>query len=539
MDGVLCSSSFQNFFKRIISGSENLADFITTIKEAIPIISKEISLGRLNFEASEEFSLEELGLEMRSATIFTEDYYNAAHKVERRFKSHDNGSVLIELYPTSGHVWDEAEGEALNFLLQVLSTTIAKTRVFNEMHKASITDQLTGVLNRQGLADYCEKNLLFGLIGQYTAVFLNIRNFKYINQVIGTRAADQVLRLYAHTLEELAGEGSKVARLGGDNFIVFVKDEYAEGFIWETDSVPFSISGYSNLIISARAGVYKIGMIDTMNDILTYASIAYNEAKRSQTDTSYFPEAMKNNEFEVYFQPKVRMDTGRLCGCEALVRWNRAGKIVPPGEFMPVLEQTGDVCYLDFYMLDGACSCIRYWLDNSVAPVRVSVNFSKIHIRNPDLADDICAVLKKHNVPPKYIEIELTESSCSEDYNALLKFVKVMRERGFKISIDDFGTGYSSLNMLKDMIVDVIKLDKSFIDPIDEPGETGENARIVIRNIVKTIRELGMEVIAEGVEKISQVNFLEDVGCEMAQGYRFGKPMKAGRFTNELISDMR
>ena len=555
MDGVLCSTNFQKFFKNIISASEGLAEFISALKENIPLISREVSIGRLNFEASEEFTLEELGMDDRRATIFTEPYYNSANVTQRRFKSHDNGNVLIEIYPTSGHVWNDAEGEALNFLLQVLFTICAKTRAFSEVHKVAVTDQLTGVLNRQGLADYCEKNLLFGIIGQYTAVFLNIRNFKYINQVVGTRAADKILTVYAHKLEELAGEGAMVARLGGDNFIIFVKDEHAEEFVWQTEAVSVSSSGYANLTLSAKAGVYKIGMIDTMNDILNFASIAYTEAKNSKSDrvcyfnaemykkntaeneiTAYFPKAMENNEFQVYFQPKVRMDTGRLCGCEALVRWDRAGILVQPSEFVPVLEQTGDVCYLDFYMLDGTCRCIRYWLDNNIAPVRVSVNFSKIHLRNPDLADDICAVLEKHNVPPRYIEIELTETSCSEDFGALLRFINEMRSRGFKISIDDFGTGYSSLNMLKDMHVDVIKLDKSFVDSIDEPGES---AKIVVRNIVKTILELGMEVIAEGVEKISQVNFLEEIGCEMAQGYRFGKPMEAGRFTNELISDMR
>ncbi len=553
MDGVLCSSGFRKFFSGVLTRAETLSELIKLLGDSIPMISKEISLGRLDFEVDANFSLEELGTDSRQYTVFTEPYYNTAGKIERRYKTHDNGNVLITLYPSSGHVWDDDENDAVSFLLDTLFVLCAKTRAFTEVHNLAVRDQLTGVLNRQGLARYCEKNLLNGKIGGYTAVFLNIRNFKFINQNIGTRSGDKVLKMYAERLSEIAEDGT-IARLGGDNFIAFVRDEKAPSFIRQTGSIPIVLRDFIRFDLTAKVGVYKIGMIDTMNDILNSASMAYTAAKQSLNDRvvyftpeifkqstteneimAVFPEALKNEEFNVYFQPKVRMDTGRLCGCEALVRWNRGGMIVPPNDFVPVLERSGAICDLDFYMLKHTCIWIRYWLDNSICPVRVSVNFSKIHLHNTRLADDIHDVLKYYGIPAKYIEIELTETSCHEDYDAMLAFIKEMRSRGFGVSIDDFGTGYSSLNMLKDIRVDMIKLDKSFVDSIEEHGE---NAKIVIRNIVNTIVELGMEVIAEGVEKLSQVNFLEAIGCEIAQGFRFGKPMEAGRFTNELISEM-
>ena len=552
MEGVLCSPGFRKFFSSVLTEAETLSELIKLLGDTIHIVSDEIFLGRLDFIVDSGITLEELGTDSRNYTVFSEDY-NPDVKLEKHFSTHDNGDVLITVYPAAGHIWTREEEDAVDFLLQTLFVMCAKTRAFAEVNDLAVRDQLTGVLNRQGLARYCEKMLLGGMLGSFTAVFLNIRNFKFINQNIGTRSGDKVLKTYAEKLTELAGSGM-VARLGGDNFIAFVKDEDSESFIRSTGKITVTFGEFMRFDLSAKVGVYKIGIIDTITDILNSASMAYTVAKQSLNDRvvyftpeifrqstneneiiAVFPDALRNSEFQVYFQPKVRMDSGRLCGCEALVRWDRNGVIVPPNDFVPVLERTGAVCDLDFYMLEGTCHWIRYWLDNSISPVRVSVNFSKIHLHNARLCDDIHDVLKKYNVPPRYIEIELTETSCHEDYDAMLQFIKEMRSRGFGVSIDDFGTGYSSLNMLKDIHVDMIKLDKSFVDSIEE---NGDQARIVIRNIVNTIVELGMEVIAEGVEKLSQVNFLEEIGCEIAQGYRFGKPMDAGRFTNELISDM-
>lgn len=554
MDGVLCSAAFQQFFSKVLNNGKSLESYISLISENISLVSKEISLGRLDFEVDETFPLQELGCSSRVNTVFSEPYYNTAQKHERRYQTHDLHVVTIILYPSSGHIWDEVEENAVKFLLETLYAICVKIRSFEEVDHLAVTDQLTEVLNREGLSRYCERNLMNGRIGAFTAVFLNVRNFKFVNQNIGTRGGDKVLRLYAEKLVEFAGRSGTVARLGGDIFVAIVRDDRAESFLKNTDSVTIYFSEFIRFDLSAKAGVYKIGTIDTINDILNSASIAYSVAKLSNNEryvyftpelyrrttmeneiTAVFHESLKNKEFHVYFQPKVKMDTGRLCGCEALVRWYRSGEVVPPNDFVPVLERDGSICDLDFYMLDETCRCIRYWLDNNIPPVRVSVNFSKIHLHNARLADDIHDVLIKYNIPTKYVEIELTETSCHEDYDAMIRFIKDMRLRGFGISIDDFGTGYSSLNMLKDIHVDVIKLDKSFVDSIEE---TGDRAKTVIRNIVNTIIELGMEVIAEGVEKLDQVSFLREIGCDMAQGYRFGKPMEENRFTNELISNM-
>lgn len=556
MEEVLCSKNFRTFFSEILDGSLTVPEFMDMLVSKLPIISGELCLGRIDLEVDKSFVAVDNGMPSRDLTVFSVPHFNYDCKFERTFNSGDNGRISITAYPADDHVWSEEETEALDFLSNVLYTFCTKIRDFNEMRMLAVFDQLTGVFNREGLSSYCEEHLFNGSLGDYTAVFLNIRNFMYINQNIGTRNADKILKRYAGILLELAGTGT-VARIGGDNFIALLRDDDVESFLEQTKMISVSMSDFVHFDIQTRAGVYKISPIDTFNDILNSATIAYSVAKKSVNTrvvyytseifkqstmekdiTAMFPDALKNHEFKIFFQPKVRMDTGRLYGCEALVRWISAGQVIPPDSFVPVLEREGAVCDLDFYMLSETCRCIRNWLDNSIAPVKVSVNFSKLHLRNSRLADDIHDVLKSYNVPPKYIEIELTETSCQDDYSAMVAFINEMRSRGFSVSIDDFGTGYSSLNMLKDIHVDMIKLDKSFVDSILTEDESAESAKIVIRNIVKTILELGMEVIAEGVEKLSQVTFLEEIGCEIAQGYRFGKPMEEGRFTNELISDM-
>ena len=247
-----------------------------------------------------------------------------------------------------------------------------------------------------------------------------------------------------------------------------------------------------------------------------------------------FPKALENREFVVYYQPKVTLEDNCLCGCEALVRWFRDGVMVPPMQFIPVLEWEGSVCKLDFYVLDQVCRDVQEWMAKGIEPVRISVNFSKAHLHNPDLAKKILAVLQKYDVPSRYIEIELTEMSGYENYETLLDFVRTMHESGVSTSIDDFGTGYSSLNLLKDLNVDIIKLDKSFLNNMESRKK---NDVIVIKNIIQMVNELDMEVIAEGVETMEQADFLRGMHCCMAQGFLFDRPLPHDDFEKRLNGD--
>jgi len=270
----------------------------------------------------------------------------------------------------------------------------------------------------------------------------------------------------------------------------------------------------------------------TTDDVVVFTTEIMNKIERERKLMHTFPTALKQHEFLVYYQPKVSLADNIMCGCEALARWKRDGVLVPPSEFIPIFERDGSICALDFYILDCVCRDIREWLEQGLEPVTVSVNFSKTHLHNPSISDDIMAIINKYAIDTRYIEIELTEMSDFKDYEAFKTLVNNMKENGVMTSIDDFGTGYSSLNLLTDFMFDVVKLDKSFLDNMARSGSGTDE--IVVRNIVKMIKELGMKAIAEGVETVEQASFLKDIDCTMVQGFLFDKPLSKEEFQNRL-----
>jgi EAL domain-containing protein (putative c-di-GMP-specific phosphodiesterase class I) len=245
-----------------------------------------------------------------------------------------------------------------------------------------------------------------------------------------------------------------------------------------------------------------------------------------------FQEAFKKHEFVVYYQPKIRVDSGELFGGEALVRWNLGDRIAPPAEFLPILEKEASICQLDFYVFENVCSDLRKWIDSGINPVRISSNFSKLHLKNKFLANDILAIMKKYNIDSKFIEIELTEVSDFEDSVAMQNFVNKLREKGISVSIDDFGTGSSTLNALTNIDANIIKLDKSLLDNM---GNNSEQDKIVLKNMVSLMQELNKEVIAEGVETSSQLEFLKGINCPAVQGFVFDMPLPRSEFEKRLM----
>ena len=363
-----------------------------------------------------------------------------------------------------------------------------------------------------------------------------------------------MLRKYYQIGKKWLLPDEELARLGGDNFFALIRKERKQQYMDFISCIPITVQldnkKNKTFEIISRAGIYEIEAGDTMTDVLGRSSSALNVAKVSVSHDMIFfrpnmlekiihdkkisnslPHALENREFIVFYQPKVNIQDYSLCGGEALVRWQRNGTFVPPIDFIPVLEQEGSICALDFYVLDAVCRDIRNWIDSGIEPTKISVNFSKIHLHNNNLSKDIKDVLDRYRIDSKYIEIELTETSGYEDYNALIRFINKMHEYGISISIDDFGTGYSSLNLLKNLRIDIIKLDKSFIDNLDENNKSDV---IVIKAIIDMANALGMQTIAEGVETIEQARFLEKLNCDMIQGYLFDRPLPHDEFVQRL-----
>lgn len=421
-------------------------------------------------------------------------------------------------------------------------------------HSAINYDALTTVPNgdwilQKGGAMYYRSRLI-----GYTSIFMNLRDFKYINQKIGNRKGDEVLRKYAVDMYQYVKGKGYMGRMGGDNFLIYLKNEDADDFLefCKTIVVDTEVDGENeSLALQFRAGVYKVVSGVGYRDIINRSSAALALAKETNKSIVYFEDSMiqkivedkeisnackqalKNSEFLPFYQPKVDAKTGRLCGAEALARWRKDGSLVPPIKFVPVMEKEGTVTKLDFYIFEQVCSDIRDWVNRGMEPVRVSVNFSKLHLKNPDFAKQILEIRDQYGVDSKFLEVELTESSCSEDYKILREFAKVMKENGIHLSIDDFGTGYSSLSMLRGWHADVIKLDKSFLD---SASDEDPSSKLFIQDIIHMIENQDELILCEGVETVEQLKFLQEAGCDIIQGYYFDKPLEKNVFEERLFS---
>lgn len=392
----------------------------------------------------------------------------------------------------------------------------------------------------------------------HTAVHFNLRHFSLINQEVGRSAGDIAMRNYYELIERILGDKGIVCRLGGDNFVAAFDDEHLEEMISVLKGAPvtYDINDGARITVSASVGVYSIPEdfnADNPREILDKIMVASQAAKNGGKDSivyynetmivekeramkiqQLFPEALSKGEFVVYYQPKIDISNGDLMGAEALCRWNRDGEIIPPSEFIPILEQRNDICKLDFYMLDCVCKDIRRWLDEGRDVVRVSVNFSRKHMMDVDFLEHIIQIVDDNKVPHKYIEVELTETTTDVEFRDLKRIVNGLQQAGIYTSVDDFGMGYSSLNLIKEINWNVVKVDKSFL-PVD--GDDDNSTRsIMFKYVVAMAKEMGLECVAEGVETQNQLEVLKDNDCLVAQGYYFDKPLPKVDFEDRLIN---
>lgn len=553
MKEMLCSKLYQDFFNNLPDESVSIDTLMQHIDRTVPPLLQQICVARLEISIEAPKTAYDVHGKSNHTTLYSEETYGE-HPLSKEYITGENGRIHFLAYPPKDYEWSVAEEEQILFLLKNLYFISGRTRIMEIIGRMAVTDLMTELPNMTGLRNHCNKLIAQSKFANYTGIFINLKSFKYINQRLGSRVGDSIIRKYAHTVAVLIESDEFFARIGGDNFIALITHDHVHTFLRTIDWIPIKIQhGDSTLSvdITAKAGIYPIKPQDRIEDMLNFSSLAMSEAKESLTEnfvwfnqdmldrsmhnkeiTSLFPHALNNQEFVVYYQPKVQLDNDTLYGCEALVRWVRNGSLVPPLDFIPVLEQTGYLCMLDFYVLDRVCQDIRHWQDLGIEPVTTSVNFSKLHLHNRNLAHDILKVLEKHQIDSSYIEIELTESSGYIDFADLKKFVSTMKEYGIRTSLDDFGTGYSSLNLLKDLNVDTVKLDRSFIQNI----ESDTAHEVVVKALVNMINELDMEVIAEGVENTTQADYLRSIQCHLAQGFLFDQPLPHDEFEKRLTT---
>lgn len=464
-------------------------------------------------------------------------------------------ATYIFMQSKSGQDWSEEEVQQIEAFEKLIYTfcdrsyasTIAKdlSMFDNDLMIYPLTFFLATV-----------KNLIRqGRIGEFGGVYFNIKHFSSINDRFGRDCATNIMKLFIHGIQEKILYEECICRVGGDNFVVLFKKDNLNIIKNYLSGMPITFNDEEAVTVTTTAGYYMIPeATESATDVMDRISTAYQLAKsvykrpflfyddeimQHQTHVKeiemMFPSAIENEEFKVFYQPKTQLNNYQLAGAEALCRWFRNGKVISPGEFIPVLEGSKAICTLDFYMLDHVCRDIRRWLDEGREAVKVSVNLSRLHLGDEDLLESILRIIDKYKVPHHFIEIELTETTTDVDYKELKKIVYGLREQDISTSVDDFGVGYSSLNLIREMPWNVLKIDKSFLPTQEEENNDPSKVKM-LRHIITMSQDLGLECIVEGVETAEQVKLLKDCKCYLAQGFYFDRPLPVKEFEQKLES---
>lgn len=474
---------------------------------------------------------------------------------EIHYRTHDNRSVPAEVNIRMIRL------KGQRALLAIGRDLTERKRMENRIRHMAYYDDLTGLPNRRLFREKLEEAMVVvrGVSGGVAVLYLDIDRFKLVNDSFGHDYGDMLLMQVAERFVRCTGDGDFLARTEGDEFAIFYTGIYAKerleqlaGGIYRSLEQPFQI-GQFQIHITASIGIshYQGEQGETADLMMKYADIALSRAKETGKNThkifnsdmnkisltkltleSELRQAIRNNEFVLVYQPQIHLETGALVGMEALIRWNHPVRgMVPPGDFIPIAEETGLIVPIGDWVLTEACRQNKAWQDSGLPAVPVSVNLSMRQFLQHDLKGKIHAVLESTKLPSQFLELEITES-MTMDVDFATNSLRELKNLGVQISIDDFGTGYSSLYFLKKFPIDKLKIDRSFVrDVMCDPNDAA-----IVATIISMTHHLNLLVIAEGVETSEQMVFLRDNRCNLIQGYWYSPPVSACEMQKMLKS---
>lgn len=440
-----------------------------------------------------------------------------------------------------------------------LSLIIIKEYANKRVKATEDIDSISKISNKDKFIKDAEKILDNRDGKKFALAHFDIDKFKMINDRLGHNIGDDVLGEIGKVLRDMLKDNQIYCRTYADNFLVLFEYEINQNeLIQRIYNVSEGIEGLSiwyqlNIKPVITTGIYfieedceikiaidkaKLAKKDIKGGYKSYYSI-YNEDMRhilieekKIEDDMY--DAYKNNEFKVFLQPKINLVDGLISGAEALVRWDHPTLgLMSPIKFISIFEKNGFIIEIDKFVFEQVCINLRKWIEYGYDVVPVSVNVSRLHFLNDNFVSDYKHILEKYNIPNGLIEIEITESVVFRNIYDVFTIMKNFRENGFSISMDDFGSGYSSLGLLRKMPIDTLKLDKTFVDNIED-----HNARVIIIDVVNLAKNLNLNVVSEGIESNMQVDFLKSIGCDMGQGFIFSKPIPIDEY-EKLICNKR
>ncbi|MBI2969393.1 MAG: EAL domain-containing protein, partial [Gammaproteobacteria bacterium] len=470
-----------------------------------------------------------------------------------------NGEIF-PVWVTINAVCNE-RGEPTHYV--AVYTDISKLKQSEEeLEHLAHFDPLTGLPNRLLLQSRLEHAVDQARRRQHhvAVLFIDLDDFKKVNDSLGHLVGDELLIAAARRLKGRVRGEDTLARLGGDEFVVLLEELHRadEAATVARDlhaslSAPFNLSSGHELYVQASIGI-SIFPDDSSSpaELLRDADTAMYRSKEggggrfrfftSDMSVQAFAtlelesalrQALERDEFLLYYQPTMDLRTERIYGAEALLRWRRSdGRILSPGEFIPIAEKTGLIIPIGNWVIDTACSQLNAWQRHDLSALQVAVNVSARQFRSGELESEIAAAINRHRIPPGLLSLELTESMLMEQPEEATEILRRLKELGVLLSLDDFGTGFSSLAYLTRFPVDTLKIDASFVSDV----ESDSAAMTVVNAVIELAHRMGMRAIAEGVETPSQYNYLKARGCDAMQGYLISKPLPIDQFRDLLHS---
>lgn len=430
------------------------------------------------------------------------------------------------------------------------------------LNKLAYYDELTGAYKSNYFRKICEYILKSNQ--NYSIFVLNIKNFKFINELLGETGANELLCYVKEILEKNVYDLEYYCRDTADQFILFInsinKDEILKRIEKINDEIrEFSIINNQNCTIEIYGGIcvyikkedtdisyktmydnalFSMKQYKKLNeDFIFYdADINKDMNKESFIERSK-QEALNNREFKMFLQPKVDLKTKKVISAEALVRWIRDdGTMIFPNDFIPIFENNGFCEKLDIYMIEEACKKLNEWRKSGVDNISISINQSKLLFYKSDYIETISSITKKYGIPNSCITLEILESLTIHNFEQFNTTINELHSKGFKVSMDDFGSGYSSFNTLSKLKIDELKIDRDFLLKIDKDNENKERQRIILKSIISLAKRLNIETVVEGVETEENLELISSLGCDMAQGYYFSRPLSVDDFEDKYIN---
>lgn len=472
-------------------------------------------------------------------------------------ENHDFALEVMTLGAQDYLVKGQGDG---NLIARAIRYSIERKKIEQGFCYMAQYDALTGLANRALFMERMDRSISRANRNnsQVAIMFIDLDHFKRINDTLGHYAGDALLREVSNRLKQCTRKEDTVSRFGGDEFTIILENvKHMNDAVIVANKI---IKSIANPILVNDVELYvtpSIGITifpsdaDNIEQLLKHADTAMYRAKEEGRDGFQFytdgmnqeteermgleamlRQALHHNEFQLYYQPKIDIQTGEMLGAEALIRWNqRELGMIQPDKFIPLAEETGLIFSIGEWVVREACRQMQDWLWAGIEPIRVAINLSPRQFNQQDLADMILDTTMEYSIVPRNIELEITESLLMNDTESSIKILSKLKDWGMHVSIDDFGTGYCSLGYLKSFPIETLKIDRSFVKDITiDPDDAA-----ICSAIIALGHKLRLNVTAEGIETVEQLEYLKQQGCDEAQGYYFSKPLSAADFNNYVV----